>query len=437
MKDNKEEKNTSRIYNLITYLFAISIVLEANTAFVQLYGFHLQIRLLLTFVSVACAIYIIFKNIRGLNNKNINVILPYIMLILISSFVLFLCTDSTNGLGVLCLVFMVALPVFVIMFACMDQSSIRNLLKKVVNVILFISVVSLFFWLFASVLQIIEPTSDVKIVWGQPYSTIKSYYYAYFETQTETWLTDTSLVRNSGIFAEGPMYAFVLIVALLFNNTVLFEKNRKYTRRTIILLVTIVTTMSVTGVACSVIIMLFRIKDILLWIDSKKRPIIILFTIVAVLVAAPFALNVISRKTETSSYAHRSMDLDNGLAEFSKKPLFGHGINHDRETESNPEVGYGYSNAIIPILTDGGLLLLLIYLLPAFLLFKKMIKNRSTQAASYLFVFSIIIFTTLVQYRLLLMVLLAAMFSFSIKKHAFKNDNSGVVMKRISIRSSK
>lgn len=437
MMNSIKEKNKGKTYNLISYLFAISVVLEANTAFVQLYGLHLQIRLFFTFVCIACGIYIIFKNAKNINKKNINSLFLYIMLILTISLALFLCTDNKNGLGVLCVVFMVALPVLVSMIVCMDQDSLRNLLKKIVNVVLLISIVSLFFWLFASVLQIIEPTSDVKIVWGKPYSTIKSYYYAYFETQTETWLTDTSLVRNSGIFAEGPMYAFVLIVALLFNNTVLYEKSRKYAHRTIILLTTIVTTMSVTGVACSVIIMLFRIKDILLWVDSKKRSIIILLTIVATLVAAPFVLNAISRKAETSSYAHRNMDIDNGLAEFSKKPLFGHGINHDRETESNPEVGYGYSNAIIPILTDGGLLLLLIYILPAFYLFKKMIKNRSTQAASYLLVFSIIMFTTLVQYRLLLMMLLATMFSFSIKKHAFKNDNSGDVMKRISIRSSK
>ena len=100
------------------------------------------------------------------------------------------------------------------------------------------------------------------------------------------------------------------------------------------------------------------------------------------------------------------MDIANGFNSFIEAPIIGKGINHQRPDELNPEEGYGYSNAIIPIITYGWVMLLGIFLFPSILLFIYTIKNKKINYLLFLVIYYILLFTTLFHYRLTMILLI-------------------------------
>ena len=108
-----------------------------------------------------------------------------------------------------------------------------------------------------------------------------------------------------------------------------------------------------------------------------------------------------------------SYDIKNGIETFMESPIMGNGILHERPTENESEIGYGYSNTIVPVLTDGGILLGVIYIYPAIALLFRCFKENKYELRKYyvlILVYAIILFTTLVQYRLSMMFLISIIY---------------------------
>ena len=139
----------------------------------------------------------------------------------------------------------------------------------------------------------------------------------------------------------------------------------------------------------------------------------------------PFCINIFNKKLQTGSAKHRNLDIKNGIEAFMDRPVIGNGILHERLTESDAETGYGYSNAIIPVLTDGGILLGVIYIFPAITLLFRIFKENKNNRRKYFIlisVYMIILFTTLVQYRLSLIFLISIIYCLNLKTKEIQKE---------------
>jgi len=77
---------------------------------------------------------------------------------------------------------------------------------------------------------------------------INSYFNLHFDTQ-KMGIGGFTLIRNSGIFCEAPMYAIILLVTFMFQ---LFIDEIEFSKRNFyILVVTIITTVTTTGIICT------------------------------------------------------------------------------------------------------------------------------------------------------------------------------------------
>lgn len=398
----KKINNNSLLHKILQYILVFTIILECNSIYSQIYECHLTIRLIMTVIAIISIIFLIMSK----KIKMCKPILFFIIYDILCSIIMLTNTDSFSGNGIIILVFLIFLPLLLIYLSNLTKEEFKNLLTKFVNVILVLSVISLIFYILILVFKL-KPTNTIKIIWGIPYSSIDSYCNIYFNTQDVWWITGTSLMRNTGIFSEAPMYAFILIVALIFNNLLNFENTKSNLLKTMVLFITMLTTISVTGIICSIIIIAANIKKYVLDMKPCYRKWFVISLVTVIICMIPIGLSFLSKKMNTSSAIHRNMDIEIGIDTFFESPIIGHGINHERATEIDYENGYGYSNAIIPVITDGGILLSVIYVMPIALLIIYGIKRRKINYLIFSLVFIILLFTTLAQYRLIMLLLIA------------------------------
>lgn len=401
----KKIDNDSLLYKILQYILVFTIILECNSIYSQIYGCHLIIRLVMTVIAIISIIFLIIPKKIKIHKP----ILFFIIYDILCVIMMLINTDSLSGNGIITLVFLIFLPLLLIYLSNITKEEFKNLLTKFVNVVVVLSVISLIFYILILLLKL-KPTTTIKIVWGKPYTLIESYYHLYFNTQDVWWLTGKSLMRNTGIFCEGPMYALILVVALIFNNLLNFKNTKSNLLKTIILFITMLTTISVTGIICSIIIIATNIKKYVLDMKKSYRKWFVISLLIVIICMIPIGLNFLSKKMNTSSAIHRNMDIEIGLNTFLEKPLIGHGINHERATEIDYENGYGYSNTIIPVITDGGILLGAIYIIPIVLLIIDGVKKRKINYLTFSLVFIILLFTTLIQYRLIMMLLISIIY---------------------------
>lgn len=414
-------KNSNYLkFNIMQYIIAIFTILECNSIYSQIYNAHHMIRTIFILIVIVCmvaSLFIFFRPIKIYKKAMKFIIYDYLCSIL-----MLINTSSVSGKAIIILVFMIYLPVLLIYLTNLTKFQLYNLLKNFVNIVVILCVISLVFWGLSSVIGLLKPTNALKVVWAKPYSLIDSYFFLHFDTQDVWWITGSSLMRNTGIFTEGPMYALIIIVALIFNNLLLpIEKGKSY-KKNIIMFITMISTISVTGIFCSFIILFGNIKTgiSMMRMANKKQWIYILIIICIILI--PFTINLMIKKISTSSAVHRNLDIQIGMKKFVENPIIGKGINHERETELDYETGYGYSNTIIPVLTDGGILLANIYLIPAFLLGYKSLKKRKKKILAMLIVYFIILFTTLVQYRLIMLLFISLIYVLNINNEFFEEE---------------
>lgn len=423
---NNYKKVNIILYKILIFVFVLSIILESNSIYSQIYGCHLIIRASLVLITILSGLVILFFEKKGSEKFKLKVDKKTIIFIIYSMIVGLLLFSNANGKaghGIAIMIFFGILPFFCVFFSNISDKTYKEILKSFVNIVIVLCIMSLFFWTLSSELHVINKTSTIRVIWAIPYSDINSYYFLHFDTQKIYWLGGAPIVRNTGIFTEGPMYAFVLVVALLFNNTLLDRnKYEKGLNNTFIILLTLLTTFSVTGLVCAFIILTMNAIKKIKQFNKKKRAIFIICFIVMILLSLPFGLKIITKKMDTSSASHRKADISNGLVVFIDKPILGYGLNHDKSNEKHPDIAYGYSNTIIPVITDGGFLLGLIYVIPAICILVFAIKQRKIEYICFFIIYLIIIFTTLVPYRTILMSLLGIMLGIPHNKNIEKKE---------------
>lgn len=274
------------------------------------------------------------------------------------------------------LVFAVCCIVFLLV-ATKDVLCISDILLKYRNLIVLVSIISLFFWMFGSLLGLISYTGMIKSTWSSTTQlvNVKSYYNIYFEPQNiKAFGILPIMARNCACFTEGPMAALNFSLALIID-VVLDKHNSK--KKTIILVIAIISTFSVIGY-----VIMFSILGYFFISSTSKnilKKLLKMFgapIVLIIFIAIGYAIVV--ERLQTSSGNLRIDDFKIGFVAWRNNLIFGNGFENYNILQ-NLMVGrtsIGFSNSLMQLLSDGGIYFFLLEFIAIIKEIKFCIKNE-------------------------------------------------------------
>lgn len=371
---------------ILEYLFVFLIVMQFNTLYTQFihdtyfFGAIVLVLLLLLVVNVP----IKFSPIVGF--LFMGGLVPLL--------------NVHSSLKVYVLLYLTLLPlmtIYIMTYYKSNKGFVLNLLYKFSNIIFILALLSLVFWIFGSNMETIPYTGLVPTQWGGDDRFIPTYYGLYFETQEYTLFSE-SYIRNSGVFCEAPMFNFVLCTALAID---LFLRPVKKVIRPLIFVVTIISTMSATGIILIILMLTF----ILLEKQGKQKNFIGL-TIIGLVLAVMFLSisSVMDSKKETgsNSYNNRSEDIVRCMEVGMEHPFLGIGILYPANEFGGQANMFGFSNSTFTSFAHGGFYFLFLFivslLIVPFSIVKKTKRKRLIPfilCYFILFTFTVTLYTSL------------------------------------------
>lgn len=289
----------------------------------------------------------------------------------------------------------------------------NGILDKYVKIILFISVISLFFWFFGLKMCVIKPSGSFYSDWTK--RTVQNYYYVFFATQGE---------RNTAIFTEAPMSSLHFSVALLILTFVLKKKKNLFSY--IILILAIYSTGAITGYIFALFYVLYMILkyNSKLKLINQFKYILLITSIVLVFV---FAKDLFLEKLHTDSGGRRVQDLINCFEAFKSSPLFGIGGGEIAEFKLS-----GSSNSILRLLAERGLFLGVPYL---YCIFKYLHKNLTFNRLAFIGLFMFLFVITSMHYTYLMFALLSYFYTYKpiTKKYIVVEEQDLVCCEEVNV----
>lgn len=266
--------------------------------------------------------------------------------------------------------FMILFPLVFLMFNLYDSKEIKKIFKAYVNIMLIISIISLFFYIFGSLTGIVSTNVTQEINWGGV-KIISGYFGLHFNAQT-TVIFGSTILRNTSIFVEGPMFALHLLFAMALS---LFMNKKLINKYSIIFGFSILSSLSITAILFYMFLLFYKY---IFYNKSKTKIILfpILFFIFLIIGTTFF-----NDKQSTNSYNIRNDDYTASFRVFNDYPIFGSGF-----ANNNIVIKYmskfrlyntGLSNSFVVLLVQGGLYLLIFYLLPVILNSLNLIKSKN------------------------------------------------------------
>ena len=372
----------SKISSVIDVILMFFLIISTNSIYVNIedaYSFNKYITILIL-VSFVCKI-ILFKISKEIFNKILILLGGYYSIVILISIINFSKFTINNVLY-----YFINFPLLlVIILLLREQNKLQTWLINFINITTLLAIISLFFWILVSNLNIIAPTDYLINKWSDGGVAV-SYYNIYFETQRIA-IMDNVIIRNSGIFAEAPMWNLILSIALMIQTLFLGRNNYK----TFILVLTILSTVSTTGIYIIGLIIAYKI---IFEISGWKKYI--------TLILVPILLLVLSfiweNKSETVSASIRFDDYKAGIQAWFDNVFFGSGfLNGLRVIESYMDTtirgNLGYSNSLFIILAQGGIILFILYLLPMMLILVR--RKYSYNTKFFIVLFIVILSTTI------------------------------------------
>lgn len=374
----------SKWEQVLGYLLALFLILNNQTVFQNSISFNYHIYEITLLLIIVTTLYQIEK--YGIYENKFKSLLNLSFI-----YYVYLSIISIASVGVDQLVSFWAryasLP-FVFFYFSSNASYIVKieLFRKVVNVMVVISCISLFFWIFGSTFKMITPTGVALFEWGTV-NEVSSYFNIYFETQYVDWLGIDFFWRNTAIFVEGPMMSLTLIIAI----TLIYYFDDIWhiaTWKKFILAFAIITSFSVTGY-----FILWGFVVLKFYRSKKFRAIMIVMLIPLSLYAIQVMMDM---KQSTGSYSLREDDYYVGFITWLQNPIFGWGFNNWEALQANMKgrANDGFSNSIFSVLTQGGILMGLMYFIPILIGITSKEFKRFVVCIVYAILFISIIFQT-------------------------------------------
>ena len=330
---------------MISIFYILSILLVASST--TIYSVANNILLpLFCMCLIACNFYYL------LTNKIRHIVILSVVLYLVCIIICYLAWKNITGYSILILLIMIPNIYLFIVFS-LNRNNLCKFISCFLQVAAVCGAVSIFFWFFGSITNLVHPTNNVMLKWGDTYRLINSYYGLYFEPQN-TSINFAGIhigVKNSSIFPEGTVSCFFYLVCFFLNEVCKFKKYYLYIS---IFLISIVSTFTTLSQVCLILICLYYIL-----FNKSNSKILRLFKLLFFIVSFLFAVHLIYQlfigKLETHSGIVRYSKIVCEITSFLHAPLFGNGFN----TATN-----GSSNSFFSLLADGGIILWAAYYIP-------------------------------------------------------------------------
>lgn len=286
-----------------------------------------------------------------------------------------------------------------------DRNACFSLLYKLSNIVIVLSAMSLFFFVFGTCLDLL-PSRTALYHWGDNNRTCVTYFHLHYEAQSIRFF-GVPMVRNCGLFTEAPGFAVFLTYAAAVEGLL-----RKKLRLIpcIILFVTALTTLSAKAIL--LVVMVFGLR----YIVSQNRTVIgkrvKMVLVPAVMVAVAFVGYVLIRdKMNSASYHIRLDDVRACIQTWMTKPLFGTGYWNDNSIV--PFFGYegrtnnGLSMGVATLLAQGGVYLLSLYVIPTVSFIRRFRGIDRLFIIAFFITYAALLFTTNMPYSYLAMLIIA------------------------------
>ena len=386
------------IISFFENLLMLMIILEFNTPYIY---FPIIKNLVIFFIVISAIVLILFH----WHNLTFE-IFAFVLLIMIGAVFPFMNIYEGRIKGYIKLYFIIfpLLLLLISSYKTADGPGIIALLSKFSNLVFVIAIVSLFFWLFGSISGYIESTTIIPNSWGGE-RFIPTYYGLYFETQEATASEDIGkLVRNSGIFNEGPMYNMILCTSLAYE---VFLHREKNLIKIFTFIITIITTVSTTGFIF--LLFVLSVKGYKAFSSKYGLQMVLLFPVIlffGIVVLSTILEN--KRETGEGSFNSRSNDIAKCIEVGIENPIAGVGIFFKSEENSSDSRSFGYSNSLFGIFAHGGFYFLLLYLIPLFIIpIFLFLKNRDFQSLMMILCYFLLFSFTVSQYKVLTIFMLS------------------------------
>lgn len=380
-----------RIHNFTNLLLCIFIILQCYTL---LDVFYDQIFI------IACDLLIVIC--IGLSSLKGKIKFPQrhrklCICFLLTMLVLIIFGGFKNITFINCVVLMFIL--FMIYFS--KKENLILTLNNFSNTIFVISLISIFFFVFATCLGIIQPTAYYPrsvVRWGT--FNYYDYYNVYCSAQIVTSLGYTGY-RNIAIFLEGPMLSYVLSLALYCE--LFLRKNHPRKIVVIVESVAMITSFSTTGIL--VIIALFGIKFYQIYKNKKFLRWLLIPIIIG---GVAYLSNIVFIDKLTYGASSSSIRFDDIIASlrcFIRNPILGVGFENMKAL--NPYRSVIRSNASLAtgigaVMATGGILLSCWYIFPTGIALYRMHKKSVSKESLILIVLVfILMINTIVHSRII------------------------------------
>ena len=259
--------------------------------------------------------------------------------------------------------FCAGMSIFALMVAICSNT--KSIWIKFENIMLVIAVLSLFFYLFGTVLGILRPSGVAHFQYAGQIRTCNTYYRLFYEAQSLRGISYLgSNIRNCGIFIEAPMFNVLLCFAFIVEIT--YRKNIRKSVLVIFVLA-ILTTWTTTGYLFLIVMVAAKIlqaKKGSIW-NTAKLMSIPLIGLIAIYVILTILENKIT--SSASGSASVSVRLDHMIAYlkmFISRPLFGYGYGNQAAFYELATYDQGYSVGLIAFLGRYGIFVFLLYIVP-------------------------------------------------------------------------
>ena len=354
----KKIRLTKLLYSIGQYLMIIPIVLS-NTIWVRAYEIPVdQGMLTLMFTLFAFLLFVLNIVKNGKPKIRYSLMKPLLAVMALS-----LCSTIALRDSRVTFFLYYVIPLLLCILYLGLEKNVEGFWRKFSNVVFVICVVSLVFYIMASLLKIIPPTGMTKYKWTWDFQ-CKNWFNLYYEAYYGNTSIASFLPRkNMGLYTEPPMFVIMVCIAMAGELSFVEIPRKKYI---IVFIVTIFSTMSTTGylfIIMSIVIFIFNI-------DRGKRSSaikMIVFSLI-ILMAAFVIIEIMNQKMGTEIGENSvNIRLDHLLTSFSlwaENPIFGIGYGQIDLFEQSSSYQQGASVGLPLFLAYSGICGFSVYFIP-------------------------------------------------------------------------
>lgn len=297
---------------------------------------------------------------------------------------------------------------FLLMLSKKGLNQNKYYLNLCSNVVFILCALSLIMFLLGTVFNIIHANGIFYSNWVSPDSVVEfpSFYNIHFITQNNEFL-GFKMIRNTGIYPEAPMFSLPISIAFLYE---LFYKNKPNKCYIFTFIITIFTTMATTGI---LIVIVFLTIYIIFFIKKNVYLRMFMYLILPLALCLVFylILMIMIEKSSGGSYGIRNDDYIAGLKAWSDSIWIGNGIGNFESIvkymSSFRSHNLGYSNSIMLVLANGGIVLFLYYLIPLIMPIIINVRNNNYKKPLFFMGIFILFCVTIFQYTPIMFFLLS------------------------------